>query len=1256
MLVYARTTRAAEAWAEHVFIAFGESRHRGTDGLPASQEPYLAAPSTLANCRMEHADGVNPLNSVANTRLASAGAAQFSSWIIPAAAVQSSLGGCKPDDTEPETHEYPSNEGFGGDGGNAGGVGASAPSALHSHVWDGLCRLLASSPLVGAGPGFCHYAPAIISAMCRSHKEDNKGVVHVGGAPDSSWIVFAVQDYHGDASRKLCKGAIRLLLVVAPPHWDSSEVYCDCGMALSERHKIAFGSTSRAQAEEEMARKAGESSRCEHVIGFIGAVQAARAAAFGADGVPQSLLLVSRLVRAYNPPRLGYSSLVMDGMAVVAVRHHMGVYKCPLCHMEGCQHCVKAGLVLPSGVLPDVAGAGAAAGAAPPPMKIDPKGLFQGGPRPLENALAALAGDPIAIRHEQSLRDLAGPPSRLPAPMACACSDGVVAGAPPGYCGWLCVRFCKSCQDTGVVSPVSHDCSVSLSAVLFRFRAYSEPAGDASSIVCPCNKTTRPVLLKDPDNPLVWVTGEQHLVAAPVPEVFDILRGVICGRSFSGAAASASSFDNAAGRAAGFTTLFPAQLMALVHNVLRFSQLPSSLGAYATSCFKHGGAADLRVLHVDATVYGVLRALWQLYSEDLDGRPEACFAYKFSEVVSITSAPVRRLLMQYIRQATTAEGATTQLRVELEANLARSLPSHLSGPLLQAVEQSADMEPPLAGDASAAGAGGAAAGANGGGFGRGAGRGQLRGGQRGRGGGRGGAGLAAAVVAALKAAGVVGGAAAAGGAGGAGGVGGAGGAAAAAAADIGHDETHAAAVAAEFEGMAADCVVPRHIRGLAAAVLQLFATQHSTPLLSNVADPAVWLAQLRDAATPDVVGTLPALSSEFLGALWTRLPQISAVAEDVGSKSADRVCRLPFALAPLIHAMTVRALAAWGTILDRKPADLDDMTATVALSDLEMARRGLICPSNPRVLTKCHKFVDRPGAKEAEEPRACKRSTTGALNGAAHKHTINVSKRRSACINVCSCSCGKILAIFFEKNPESKRGLLEIRLASFPNASTILYDHACELLQYLLKRYPTIFVGTLVLSDRMHAKNHGFPWPNCPGTHFMTSYPSGSIKRLNGSVSEQVNSALAHAARAILFATGPMAVHILMLYMAYHNMRLNKKDGQVFFAPAAAAAAGVGAAMELDAPAEIQHVLAAAAEAEGGDGIEGEADVESLDSEADDEVAREFEAAELDNEMDPHWEGEEEDGSASIAADVLRRLGIQGAAASDASASLREED
>ena len=149
----------------------------------------------------------------------------------------------------------------------------------------------------------------------------------------------------------------------------------------------------------------------------------------------------------------------------------------------------------------------------------------------------------------------------------------------------------------------------------------------------------------------------------------------------------------------------------------------------------------------------------------------------------------------------------------------------------------------------------------------------------------------------------------------------------------------------------------------------------------------------------------------------------------------------------------------------------------------------------------------------------------------------------------------------FERSPESTRRLLELLLANFVKARTVLFDHGCGLYKYLFSRYPWIFIKLQVLIDRMHALNHGRPLANCPMTHLMSSYTNVAIARLSGAVSEHVNSRMAPALKSVLFASGPLAMRILSLYQAYHNLRVNGKSG-----PAAA---------------NIDVVLAAAVEEEG---------------------------------------------------------------------------
>jgi len=412
--------------------------------------------------------------------------------------------------------------------------------------------------------------------------------------------------------------------------------------------------------------------------------------------------------------------------------------------------------------------------------------------------------------------------------------------------------------------------------------------------------------------------------------------------------------------------------------------------------------------------------------------------------------------------------------------------------------------------------------------------------------------------------------------------------------------------------------VPKYLNRCIAAVVQLISTQSTTPLLANVEEHEVvpWLESLQAAAT-STGGAYPPLSHLFLCALRSRLPQVANVVLDSGTGHC-----LPTALAPLVHDLASHALTAWRSLV--KPAALSAMTQTVTLTENQMLVRGYSIPSSPRVVDNPHVF---PGG--GADDRECRSASSGKARGAAHMHAAPASKSRTSCIINGCCSCGVILALCFERNPESKRRLAELLLANFVKAKTVLFDHGCGLYQYLFRRYPWIFIKLLVLIDRMHAVNHGLPWSNCPMTHLMSSYTATDIACLSGAVSEHVNSRMAPALKSVMFSSGPLAMWILALYQGYHNITINLKCGQ----PAAVLAVVLGAVAEVE-DSRFADVGDDGADASADD-AESDSDALSLDTVDGAQVAA---ALDDDEEVELDGEGEPAEDMEADIAGVLEAL------------------
>jgi len=137
------------------------------------------------------------------------------------------------------------------------------------------------------------------------------------------------------------------------------------------------------------------------------------------------------------------------------------------------------------------------------------------------------------------------------------------------------------------------------------------------------------------------------------------------------------------------------------------------------------------------------------------------------------------------------------------------------------------------------------------------------------------------------------------------------------------------------------------------------------------------------------------------------------------------------------------------------------------------------------------------------------------------------------------CPHGICLGFQIMSSPESPRTPFDILVRRFSvMPKLIVYDNACKLHLYVLKREPLRFQNTRFMVDRMHYKGH----VGCSLGYCMDSYVEDkSIKEINSQVNEQANAALRRLTTQLTYMTSyNVKVHV-KVFLGLRNM--NKKAG-----------------------------------------------------------------------------------------------------------------
>ena len=120
------------------------------------------------------------------------------------------------------------------------------------------------------------------------------------------------------------------------------------------------------------------------------------------------------------------------------------------------------------------------------------------------------------------------------------------------------------------------------------------------------------------------------------------------------------------------------------------------------------------------------------------------------------------------------------------------------------------------------------------------------------------------------------------------------------------------------------------------------------------------------------------------------------------------------------------------------------------------------------------------------------------------------------------------------RNSESPRIPFEAFVQRFRHIpSYLVYDNACKLHLYALKREPKRFQNTRFLVDRLHyPRGH----VACSLGYSMDTYPDDEyIKSINSQVNEQANSALRRLSTACAFMSPENVVQHIKVFLAIQN-------------------------------------------------------------------------------------------------------------------------
>lgn len=108
--------------------------------------------------------------------------------------------------------------------------------------------------------------------------------------------------------------------------------------------------------------------------------------------------------------------------------------------------------------------------------------------------------------------------------------------------------------------------------------------------------------------------------------------------------------------------------------------------------------------------------------------------------------------------------------------------------------------------------------------------------------------------------------------------------------------------------------------------------------------------------------------------------------------------------------------------------------------------------------------------------------------------------------------------------------LLVKRFSRMPK--NIIYDNACKLHVYALKREPVRFRNTRFLVDRLHFKGH----VGCTLSYSMESYNDKSPAAVNSQANEQANASLRRLATQLTYMPPFNVIKHTSVFLSLRNM------------------------------------------------------------------------------------------------------------------------
>ncbi|KAE8185355.1 hypothetical protein CF328_g7571 [Tilletia controversa] len=139
--------------------------------------------------------------------------------------------------------------------------------------------------------------------------------------------------------------------------------------------------------------------------------------------------------------------------------------------------------------------------------------------------------------------------------------------------------------------------------------------------------------------------------------------------------------------------------------------------------------------------------------------------------------------------------------------------------------------------------------------------------------------------------------------------------------------------------------------------------------------------------------------------------------------------------------------------------------------------------------------------------------------------------------------CPHTVCVGFHIIPESE-GRNDVFSALFSHWTTapqvVVYDFACQLAPYCLRREAEFFKDTLFVIDQMHQHGHS----KCTLSSFLSSYMATdpSLRHLNSSAAECGNSALSRIKKSVSYSGQEHAVLLIKHFLCIWNrLRIKKK-------------------------------------------------------------------------------------------------------------------